>query len=146
MALRNLRVNDDDILRKKCKDVEEVNDRIITLIKDMKETMYKHDGVGLAAPQVGILKRIVVIDAGDGCVTLINPEILEFSGEQTDTEGCLSLPGTSGEVTRANYVKVKALNEDGEEFIIEGEELFARAVFHELDHLDGVLFTDRVNK
>lgn len=146
MALRNLRINEDEILRKKCRVVEDINDRIITLIKDMKETMYASDGVGLAAPQVGILKRIVIIDVGNGPITFINPEIIEYSGSQTDTEGCLSLPGVGGEVTRANYVKVKALDEQGKEFIMEGDGLFARAVFHELDHLDGVLFTDRVNK
>ena len=110
----------------------------------MIDTMYEAEGVGLAAPQVGILKRIVVIDVGDGPIVMINPEILERSGEQTDNEGCLSVPGKVGVVTRPNYVKAKAINEDGEEYIIEGEELLARAICHELDHLDGHLYVEKV--
>lgn len=114
------------------------------LIEDMLDTMYQADGVGLAAPQVGILKRIVVIDVGEGPIVMINPEILETSGEQTGEEGCLSVPGKAGVVTRPNYVKARALNENMEEYIIEGEELLARAICHELDHLDGHLYVEKV--
>lgn len=146
MALRNIRVNEDPILRKKCREIEEINERIITLIKDMKETMYDADGVGLAAPQVGILKRMAIIDVGDGPITFINPEIIKREGSQIDYEGCLSVPGQQGKVDRPFKVTVKALNENGEEFILEGEELLARAICHELDHLDGVLFIDKVIK
>lgn len=148
MAIRNIRINGDDILRKKCKKVETIDKRLLTLIKDMTETMYDADGVGIAAPQVGILKRLFVIDVydGEGPRVFINPEILETSGEQNGEEGCLSVPGVSEEVRRPNYVKVKATNEKGEEFILEGEELLARAICHENDHLDGVLFIDHVEK
>jgi peptide deformylase len=117
----------------------------LTLIEDMKETMYEADGVGLAAPQVGILKRLFVVDIGEGPLVFINPEILETSGTQTDEEGCLSLPGKTEEVTRPNFVKARALNEKGEEFEIEAEELLARAILHEYDHLNGTLFIDRVS-
>lgn len=144
MALRNIRTNGDDVLRKKSRKVEEINDRIHTLIKDMFDTMYNADGVGLAAPQVGILKRVIVIDVGDGPVALINPEIISGEGEQIDEEGCLSIPGRGGNVLRPYKVKVKALNEKGEEVIVEGEELFARALCHEIDHLEGVLFIDKI--
>lgn len=146
MALRNIRTYGDDVLRKKCKTVEVVDDRIKTLIKDMIDTMYEADGVGLAAPQVGILKRVVVIDVGDGPVALINPEIIETEGSYIDIEGCLSVPGEQGEVERPERLKVKALNEKGEEVIIEAEDLFARAVCHEVDHLNGVLFIDKMRK
>ena len=140
MAIRNIRINGDDILRKECKKVETIDKRLLTLIKDMTETMYDADGVGIAAPQVGILKRLFVIDVydGEGPRVFINPEILETSGEQNGEEGCLSVPGVSEEVRRPNYVKVKATNEKGEEFILEGEELLARAICHENDHLNGV--------
>lgn len=144
MAIRNIRTIGDDVLRKKCKSVEEINDRTRTLVKDMIETMYEADGVGLAAPQVGILKRIVVIDVGEGPVVLINPEILKKEGSYMDTEGCLSVPGEQGEVERPLKLTVKALNELGEKVEYNAEELFARAVCHELDHLDGVLFVDKV--
>lgn len=144
MAIRNIRTIGDDILRKKCRRVDEINDRIVTLIKDMQETMYAADGVGLAAPQVGILKRIVVVDIGEGIVNLINPEILDGEGEYLDEEGCLSIPGEQGVVLRPEKIKVKALNENGEEIIFEAKDLFARAICHELDHLDGVLFVDKV--
>lgn len=144
MAIRNIRKIGDDILRKKCRTVDEINDRIITLIKDMQETMYAADGVGLAAPQVGILKRIAVVDVGEGLVNLINPEIIETEGEYLDEEGCLSIPGEQGNVLRPEKIKVKALNEKGEEFILEAEGLFARAICHEVDHLEGILFTDKV--
>ena len=121
-----------------------VNLRTKILIGDMLDTMYEAMGVGLAAPQVGILKRIVVIDVGEGPIVLINPEILETSGEQTGEEGCLSVPGKAGTVTRPNYVKVKALNEDMEEIELEGEELLARALCHEIDHLDGRMYVELV--
>ncbi|AWZ48723.1 peptide deformylase [Clostridiaceae bacterium 14S0207] len=144
MALRNLRINGDEVLRKKCKQVTEITPRDLQLIGDMKETMYKENGVGLAAPQVGILKRIIVIDVGEGPFAVINPEILEKGGSQIDIEGCLSVPGEQGRVERPNYVKVKGLNEEGEETIFEGEELLARAFCHEIDHLDGILFIDKI--
>ena len=146
MALRNIREYGDDILRKKCREVDEIDERLLTLIEDMKETMYEADGVGLAAPQVGILKRLFIVDIGEGPLVFINPEIIETSGTQTDEEGCLSLPGETKEVVRPNYVKARALNEKGEEFEIEAEELLARAILHEYDHLNGTLFIDRVKK
>lgn len=146
MALRNIRKFGDDVLRKKCREVEEIDDRLLTLIEDMKETMYEADGVGLAAPQVGVLKKVFVIDIGEGPLVFINAEILETSGSQTDEEGCLSLPGETEEVIRPNYVRARALNEKGEEFEIEAEELLARAILHEYDHLNGTLFIDRVKK
>ena len=141
MAIRQIRVLGDDVLRKKCKEVKEMTPRMHTLVEDMYDTMYEAMGVGLAAPQVGILKRIVVIDIGDGPIILINPEILMTSGEQTGEEGCLSVPGMSGQVTRPNYVKVKAFDMDMNEQIYEGEGLLARAFCHELDHLDGKMYT-----
>lgn len=146
MALRNIRKYGDAILRKKCREVDEIDKRLLTLIEDMKETMYDADGVGLAAPQVGILKRLFVIDIGEGPLVFINPEILGTDGSQTDEEGCLSLPGESEEVVRPNYVKATALNEKGEKFEIEAEELLARAILHENDHLNGTLFIDRVKR
>ena len=141
MALRTIRTEGDPVLSKKCRPVEEITPRIRELITDMLETMYDACGVGLAAPQVGILKRIVVIDVGEGPIILINPEIVESSGEQTGEEGCLSVPGMSGQVTRPNYVKVKALDMDMKEAEYEGEELLARAFCHEIDHLDGKMYT-----
>lgn len=147
MAIRNIRVEGDSVLRKVAKPVTEVNEKIIELIEDMLDTMYDAYGVGLAAPQVGILKRIVVIDIseeGDSPIILINPEIIETAGSQTGDEGCLSIPGKSGTVTRPNYVKVKALNEEMEEVIYEGEGLLARAFCHEIDHLNGHLYTEKV--
>ena len=144
MALRKIREIGDPILNKTCKEVKEITDRTKDLIDDMFETMYEAQGVGLAAPQVGILKRIVVIDCGDDPLLLINPEVLETSGEQTGQEGCLSVPGKAGIVTRPNYAKVKAYNEGMEEFIVEGEELLARALLHEIDHLDGHLYVEKV--
>jgi len=146
MATRIIRTEDDPVLRKKSKVVEKIDERIHVLIDDMIETMYEADGVGLAAPQIGILKRIVVIDVGEGVVELINPVILQQSGEQCDDEGCLSLPGKSGEVIRPKKVTVKGLNREGEEVVYVAEELFARAICHEIDHLDGVLFIDRIKK
>jgi len=144
MAIRQIRKHGDEILRKKCRPVEEINDRVLILLKDMQETMYEADGVGLAAPQVGILKRIAVIDVGDGPINLINPEIIAVEGSYIDEEGCLSLPGEAGNVERPYKVTVRALNEKGEEFVLTGEELLARALCHEIDHLDGVLFIDKV--
>ena len=142
MALRTIRTEGDPVLRKVSRPVTEMNQKIRTLIFDMLDTMYESMGVGLAAPQVGILKRVVTIDVGDGPIVLINPEILETSGEQTGDEGCLSVPGMAGQVTRPNYVKVKALDENMEEVIYEGTELLARAFCHEIDHLDGKMFLD----
>ena len=145
MALRNIREMGDDILNKKCKPVKEINERTLDLIDDMFETMYEANGVGLAAPQVGILKRIVVIDTtGEDPILLINPVIVETSGEQTGQEGCLSVPGKSGQVTRPNYVKVLACDENMEQFEIEGTELLARALCHEIDHLEGHLYVEKV--
>ena len=144
MALRTIRTEGDSVLEKICRPVEKIDKRTKDLVGDMLETMYDACGVGLAAPQVGILKRIVVIDIGDGPIILINPEILMTSGEQTGEEGCLSVPGKWGIVTRPNYVKVRALNENMEEFEIEGEELLARAFCHEIDHLDGKMYTELV--
>lgn len=145
MALRNIRIMGDKVLEKVCRPVDAVTPRIRELAADMLETMYDAYGVGLAAPQVGILKRIVVIDVdGEHPHILINPEILETSGEQTGDEGCLSLPGKSGTVTRPNYVKVRAFDLDMNQFELEGEGLLARAICHECDHLDGILYTSHV--
>ena len=141
MAIREVRKIGDEILGKQCKEVKKMTIRTKILIGDMLDTMYEKMGVGLAAPQVGILKRIVVIDVGEGPIVLINPEFIETPGEQTGEEGCLSVPGKWGIVTRPNYVKVRALNEEMEEFEIEGEGLLARAFCHEIDHLDGKLYT-----
>ncbi|MBB2182692.1 peptide deformylase [Lachnospiraceae bacterium MD1] len=146
MAIRNIREIGDPVLNKVSKEIKEVDKRILTLIEDMLDTMYEANGVGLAAPQVGILKRLVVIDVseeGNEPIILINPEILETDGEQTGDEGCLSVPGKVGTVTRPNYVKVKAYNEKMEEFIVEGTELLARALCHEIDHLNGELYVDK---
>ena len=143
MAIRNIRTEDDEVLRKRCREITEMTPKLATLIDDMLETMYEANGVGLAAPQVGILKRVVVIDVGDGPYILINPVILETDGSQTGGEGCLSLPGKTATVTRPNYVKVRALGRDMKEYELEGTELLARAICHECDHLDGVLYTDK---
>ena len=137
MAIRNIRTLGDEILRKKAKEITEMTPRIQELIDDMFETMYDANGVGLAAPQVGIRKRLVVIDCGDDPIVLINPVVLETSGSQTGQEGCLSVPGKSGIVTRPSY-------EDMEEIIVEGEELLARCLLHEIDHLDGIMYVDKV--
>ena len=143
MAIRNIRTDGDEVLRKKSREVDEINEKLITLLKDMAETMYKSDGEGLAAPQIGILKRVVVLDVGDGLVELINPRILQESGEQMEIEGCLSVPGIFGEVKRPEYIKVEAVNAKGEKFVIEGKELLAICLSHEIDHLDGILFKDK---
>ncbi len=148
MALREIRREGDPILRKECKDVKEMTDRISDLIDDMFETMYEANGVGLAAPQIGILKRIFVVDVGTEepePYVFINPVILEKSGEQTGDEGCLSVPGYQGEVTRADHVKVRALDIDMQEFELEADGLLARCIQHEEDHLHGVLYIDKVN-
>lgn len=143
MALRQIRYDGDDVLRKTCKEVKEMNERTLTLIDDMFETMYDANGVGLAAPQVGILKRIVVIDVDyETPLVLINPVIIERDGEQTGDEGCLSLPGKVATVTRPNHVICRCMNEKMEEIEIEGEGLLARAICHELDHLEGILYKD----
>ena len=144
MALRNLRIEGDEILGKVSHPVTEMKDRYQELIDDMLETMYESEGVGLAAVQVGVLRRIVVIDVGEGPVVLINPEIIEADGEQTGSEGCLSVPGKVGIVTRPNHVKVRALDRDMKEFEFEAEGFFARACCHELDHLDGHLYVEKV--
>ena len=146
MALRQIVQIGDSVLRKKCKPVEKIDDKIIQLLDDMADTMYEADGVGLAAPQVGILKRIAIVDVGDGLIELINPEIIEVKGTQTDDEGCLSVVNEFGPVTRPYYVKVRDYNRKGQLFEIEGEELLARAFCHEIDHLDGVLFVDKIEK
>ncbi|HIV12896.1 MAG: peptide deformylase [Clostridiales bacterium] len=144
MAIRKIRTMGDKILTKKCRQVEEVTPRIRQLVEDMLDTMYDACGVGLAAPQVGILKRIVVIDVGEGPLVLINPVITQTSGEQTGEEGCLSLPGKSGVVTRPNLVTVKAWNENMEEITVTGEGLLARAICHECDHLEGIMYVEHV--
>ena len=144
MALREIRVEGDAVLTKVCKEIKEVTPRIQDLIDDMIETMYEANGVGLAAPQVGILKRLVVIDVGEGPIVMINPTISAQDGEQTGDEGCLSVPGKAGIVTRPNYVKARFFDEEMNECEIEGEELLARAICHELDHLDGHLYVEKV--
>lgn len=144
MAIRNIREIGEDVLTKKCREVKEMTPRVKELIEDMLETMYEANGVGLAAPQVGVLKRIVVIDTtGDEPHILINPRIVETSGEQAGQEGCLSVPGKFGIVTRPNYVRVVALDVNMKEFELEGTELLARAICHELDHLDGHLYVEK---
>ncbi len=145
MALRNIRERGEAVLTKICKEVKEITPRTAELIEDLFDTMYEANGVGLAAPQVGILKRIFVVDVtGEDPYVFINPKILETSGEQTGQEGCLSVPGKTGQVTRPNYVKVGAYNEKMEYFELEGEKLLARAICHENDHLDGHLYVEKV--
>lgn len=144
MALRTIRIMGDEVLTKKCREVKEITPRIADLINDMLETMYDACGVGLAAPQVGVLRRIVVIDIGEGPIVMVNPEILESDGKQTGDEGCLSLPGKAGQVTRPDYVKARAFDANMEPFEIEGEGLLARAICHELDHLDGHMYVEKV--
>ena len=146
MGLRKIRYYEekDTILRKKSKIVKVVDKKILELLEDMAETMYQEEGVGLAAPQIGILKRLVVIDVGEGLIKLINPVIIEASGEQQGIEGCLSVLGVSGEVIRPQKVRIGAQNEKGEYIELEGEDLLARAFCHELDHLEGILFIDKM--
>lgn len=144
MAVRQLRYDDDPILRKKSREIDVIDDRIRTLAQDMIETMYKEEGVGLAAPQVGILRRLIVIDVGEGPITLVNPVMIEKEGENIDLEGCLSIPGKNGKVNRPKRVKVEYLDIDGQKQMIEGFDLLARALCHEINNLNGVLFTDKV--
>ena len=146
MALREVRHVPDSVLRKVAKPVTEMTPRLKTLIKDMYNTMDYEDGIGLAAPQVGILKRIFTVGIGDIRLAFVNPEVLEMEGEYLDVEGCLSIPGENGVVKRPTYVKVKAMNEEGKNFIIEAKYLLARYILHELDHLNGVLFTDKLEE
>lgn len=145
MAIRNIREMGEEVLTKRCKEVTEMTPRIRELIEDMLETMYEANGVGLAASQVGVLRRIVVVDTtGEDPHILINPRIVETSGEQTGQEGCLSVPGKTGQVTRPSYVKIVALDVNMKEFELEGTELLARAICHELDHLEGHLYVEKV--
>lgn len=144
MAIRKIRTMGEECLTKVCREVSEVNLRTKVLIEDMLDTMYDAEGVGLAAPQVGVLKRICVIDVGEGPIILINPVVVETSGEQTGQEGCLSVPGKSGEVTRPMYAKVEAFDEEMNPIVVEGEELLARALLHEIEHLDGHLYVEKV--
>lgn len=146
MGIRNIVKVGDDILRKKSRPVERFDAKLHRLLEDMAETMYKAEGVGLAAVQVGILRRIVVIDCGDGLLELVNPEIIKSEGEQEDVEGCLSVPGRNGITRRPMKVTVKAQDRDGNWCVYQGEGLKARCFCHELDHLDGVLFTDNMIK
>ena len=144
MALREIRVQGDPVLGKVCKPITEVTPKIVDLIDDMIETMYEANGVGLAAPQVGILKRLVVIDVGEGPIVMINPTIVSADGEQTGSEGCLSVPGKAGQVTRPNHVVARFFDEEMNECEVEGTELLARAICHELDHLDGHIYVEKV--
>ena len=146
MALRKIICIEDELLRKKSRPVERFDEKLPKLLDDMSETMYNANGVGLAAPQVGILRRAVVIDVGDGLVELVNPVIVESDGQQSGPEGCLSIPGRSGVVTRPNHVKVRAQDPEGNPVELEAQEFFARAVCHELDHLDGVLYVDKMDR
>lgn len=146
MAIRRIVLEGDEALRKKSRPVESFDEKLFTLLGDMAETMYAANGVGLAAPQVGVLRRVVVIDVGEGLIELVNPKIMAFSGEQEDVEGCLSSPGEYGYVKRPKYVIVKAQDRHGKTFTIKGEDLLARAFCHEIDHLDGRLFKDLVSK
>ncbi|MDO5689377.1 MAG: peptide deformylase [Tissierellia bacterium] len=142
MAIRNIRIDGDPILRKRSREVDRVDERILELINDMKETMYDADGVGLAAPQVGTLRRVVVVDVGEGMHVFINPEILQDEGEEIAVEGCLSIPGFNGTVARPLKLTLKFMDESGEDQTLEAEGFFARAICHEIDHLNGVLFKD----
>ena len=142
MAIRNIVKDGDPILKKKCRPVEKFDKKLAILLDDMAETMHQANGVGLAAPQVGMLRRVVVIDVGEGVIELVNPKVVAYSGEQEGVEGCLSFPGEWGLAKRPNYVKVKAQDRNGDEFEIDGEELLARAFCHEIDHLNGVVFKD----
>jgi peptide deformylase len=146
MALRNIVKDTDELLHKKSRPVTEFNQKLWSLLEDMAETMYKADGVGLAGPQVGVLRRLAVIDVGDGIVELVNPEIIKESGSQVGQEGCLSSPGVWADVKRPMKVTVRAQDRNGEWFEVKGTELFARALCHEIDHLDGILFMDRAKE
>ncbi|HVI39428.1 MAG TPA: peptide deformylase [Anaerovoracaceae bacterium] len=143
MALRNIVLEGDEILRKRAREVTEINERIYMVLDDMLETMRSQDGVGIAAPQVGILKRMLIVEVNGQVIELINPEILETEGVQTEDEGCLSIPGMVGTVERPEYIKIKGLNREGQEVTYEGTGLLAVALSHEYDHLDGILYTDK---
>jgi peptide deformylase len=145
MSVYNIIKIGDDVLREKAKRVEKISNNIIRLLDNMIDTMYDADGVGLAAPQIGISKRVIVVDVGDGLVELVNPEIIKGTGEEIDIEGCLSVPNVQGEVKRFTKIVVKGLNRKGEEVSINAEGLFARALQHEIDHLEGILFVDKAN-
>lgn len=142
MAIRQIRLIGDEILAKKSRKVENVNERILEILDDMAETMYSARGLGLAAVQVGVLRRLIVVDVGEGLIKLINPEIVSSEGEEQSVEGCLSIPGYQGKVNRPAKVTVRALDEKGEELVIEAEGIFKKALCHELDHLDGILYSD----
>ena len=144
MALRKIVVEGDPVLKKKSRPVEKFDARLAELLDDMRQTLYSAEGVGLAAVQVGVLRRVVVVDVGDGLLELVNPEIIEAEGEQRESEGCLSLPGEYGETIRPAVVKVKAQNREGKWWIYKGDGLKARCFCHEIDHLDGILFTERL--
>ncbi len=148
MAIRNIVTKGDDVLRKICRTQLKFDDKLAMVLDDMRETMYKAEGVGLAAPQVGLLRRFCIVDIGDedGLIELINPVIMETSGSQIGTEGCLSIPGESAEVERPMYVKVRAQDRFGNNIVVEGEGLKARAFCHEIDHLDGILYIDKVKR
>ncbi len=146
MAIRNILKNDDPALRKVCRPVTEFNERLWQLLDDMADTMHKAEGVGLAGPQVGVLRRVFVMDLGDGVIEAINPEILSTHGKQTGQEGCLSFPNQWDDVTRPKRVKFKAQDRNGKWFIMTGEDLMARCICHETDHLDGIVFLDRVGE
>jgi len=143
VAVYEILTQDNPVLREKCAPVNKINAGVLRLLDNMKDTLYDADGVGLAAPQIGVSKRVVVLDVGEGIIELINPEITEMEGEQNGPEGCLSVPNVRGKVKRAKKVVVHSLDRNGDEFIIEGNDLLARALQHEIDHLDGVLFIDR---
>ena len=148
MAIRKIREIGDPCLKKKCREVEKFDDKLHTLLDDMKETLLLANGVGLAAPQVGILRRVVVIDLGEegGMIELVNPVITHTEGSVTDVEGCLSVPGKAGEVTRPKKATVRAFDRDGNEFEFTGEDLYARCICHECDHLDGILYVEKATK
>jgi peptide deformylase len=146
MAIRNIVCEGDEILKKRAKEVTEINEKIIMLLDDMAETMKSQEGVGLAANQVGMLKRIFIADVGDGVIEIINPTILEVKGSQFEEEGCLSVPGLIGKVERPEYVKISGLNRKGKEVVYEGTELLARVFCHENDHLNGELFIDKAKE
>lgn len=145
MAVYKVVVVEDDILRKKCKEVTKIDRSIHKLLDNMRDTMYEYNGVGLAAPQIGVSKRVIVIDVGEGIIELVNPRIVKVEGSQTGVEGCLSVPGVVGDVTRAQKVQVRGMNRNGEEVQYDGEDLLARAFQHEIDHLDGILFIDKAS-
>ena len=146
MAIRNIVKIGDDVLKKVCRSQLTFDDKLAMILDDMKDTMYEADGVGLAAPQVGILRRFCIIDVGDGLIELVNPVIMEQSGSQIGQEGCLSVPNEYADVQRPMYVKVRAQDRNGNNFVVEGEGLKARALCHEIDHLDGILYIDKVKR